>query len=87
MPLRRFLQSVSGTCRHCGQKAGFLRKEHGQCRDLHATGIQEMTQLAAQAAGTAGFNETTLRSTLQAIATRARATEEDISQAIADGWA
>ena len=75
------------TCRYCGQNAGFLRKQHGQCRDLHATGIQEMTQLAAQAAGTSSFNETALRSTLQAIATRARATPEDISQAIADGWA
>ena len=46
-----------------------------------------MTQLAAQAAGTSSFNETALRSTLQAIATRARATPEDISQAIANGWA
>ena len=76
-----------GTCRYCGQNAGFLRKQHGQCRDLHTTGIQEMTQLAAQAASTSSFNETALRSTLQAIATRARATPEDISQAIADGWA
>jgi hypothetical protein len=49
--------------------------------------MNEMTQLAAQAAGTSSFNETALRSTLQAIATRARATPEDISQAIADGWA
>ena len=47
-----------GTCRYCNQNAGFLRRQHGQCRDLHAEGIQEMTQLAAQAAGTAGFNET-----------------------------
>ena len=46
-----------------------------------------MTQLAAQAASTGGFSETALRSTLQAIADRARATETDISQAIADGWA
>ena len=76
-----------GTCRYCGQNAGFLRKQHGQCRDLHATGIQEMTQLAAQAAGTAGFNETALRQTLQAIAKRARTTEEDISQAIVTGFA
>ena len=37
-----------GMCRYCGQNAGFLRKQHGQCRDLHATGIKEMTQLAAQ---------------------------------------
>ena len=76
-----------GTCRYCGQNAGFLRRQHGQCRDLHAAGIQEMTQLAAQAAGTAGFSETALRSTLQAIANRAQATEDDISQAIAAGWA
>ena len=70
-----------GTCRYCGQNAGFLRKQHGQCRELHAKGIKEMTELAALAAGTAGFNETPLRSTLQAIADRARATEDEISQA------
>ena len=75
-----------GTCRYCNQSAGFLRKQHPQCRDLHAEGIREMVQLAAQAAGTASFNETALRNTLQAIASRARATEDDISQAIADGW-
>ena len=75
------------TCRYCNQKASFLRRQHGQCRDLHAAGIQEMTQLAAQAAGTASFNETALRNTLRAIAARARATEDDISQAIAAGWA
>ena len=70
-----------GTCRFSNQNAGFLRRQHSQCRDLRATGIQEMTQLAAQAAGTAGFNETALRSTLRAIANRARATEDDGSGA------
>ena len=62
---------------------GLPRKQHGQCRDLHATVIKEMTELAA---GTRGFNETALRNTLQAIATRARATEDDISGAITSGW-
>ena len=75
------------SCRYCNQNAGFLRKQHSQCRDLHTQGIQEMTELAAQAAGTSSFNETALRNTLQAIATRARATEDDISQAIAAGFA
>ena len=87
MPITRFIQSLSGTCRHCNQSAGFLRRQHGQCRDLHAQGIQEMTQIAAQATDTSSFNETTLRTTLQAIANRAKATETDISQAIADGFA
>ena len=76
-----------GTCRYCNQSAGFLRKQHPHCRDLHSAGIQEMTQLAAQATGTSDFNESALRQTLQATATRAWATEDDISQAIADGWA
>ena len=75
-----------GTCRYCNQSAGFLRKQHGQCRDLHTEGIQEMTQLAAQAAGTSSFNETALRSTLRTIAARARATDDEVSQAIAAGW-
>ena len=48
---------------------------------------QEITELAAQAAGTPGFNETALRSILQAIAQRARATDDDVSKAIANGWA
>ena len=63
------------TCRYCGQNTGFLRNQNSQCRDLHATSIQELTQLSA---GTAGFNETTLLSTLGAIAARARATEDNI---------
>ena len=87
MPITKFLQSLNGTCRHCGHKTGLLQRDHTQCRQTHQAGMNEMTQIAAQAAGTSSFNETALRSTLQAIATRARATPEDISQAIADGWA
>ena len=86
MPITRFLQSLNGTCYHFGQKTGLLQRDHPQCRQTHQAGINEMTQLAAQAAGSASFNETALRTTLQAIATRARATEEDISQAVAAGW-
>ncbi len=87
MPITKLIDSLNGTCRHCGQKTGILQRNHPQCRQTHQSGMNEMTQLAAQAAGTSSFNETALRSTLQAIATRARAAEEDISQAIADGWA
>ena len=88
MVLRKlFSDPPPGTCRYCHQKSGFLSWHHKQCRDLHTTGIQEMTQLAAQAAGTSGFSETALRSTLQDIATRARATPEDISLAIANSFA
>ena len=26
--MNMLLQSLTGTCRYCGQKAGFLRKQH-----------------------------------------------------------
>ena len=85
--INKLLSTFSGTCQHCGQAAGFLKQVHPGCQKVHQDGWNEMTQLAAQAAGTASFNETALRNTLRAIAARARATEDDISQAIAAGWA
>ena len=75
-----------GTCRYCVQNAGFLRKQHSPCRDLHTTGIQEMTQLAAQAASAHTFNEAALRQSLSAIAQRSRATGEDIDRALEEGF-
>ena len=87
MPLLGLIHALNGTCRFCNQSAGFLQKQHRQCRALHAQGMREMTRLAPQAAGTASFNETALRNTLQAIATQAKATDDDISTAIAAGFA
>ena len=85
--MTNLLNALSSTCRHCGKRAGFLKQVHPDCQKAHTEGWDQMVQLAAQAAGTAGFSETALRSTLRAIAARAQATEDDISQAIADGWA
>ena len=51
MPITRFLQSLSGTCRHCSQQTGLLQRTHPECRQTHQDGVQGMTQLAAQAAG------------------------------------
>ena len=75
-----------GTCRYCGQNAGFLRRRHGMGRDLHTAGIQEMVQLAAQAAGAHTFNEAALRQTLEIIAQRSHATGEDIDRALEEGF-
>ena len=64
MPLNKLAQSLTGTCRHCGQKTGILQRIHPECRRTHQAGIQEMTQLATQAAAAHTFNETALRQTL-----------------------
>ena len=86
MPLNKILQSLKGQCRYCGQNAGFLRGQHSPCRDLHASGYQEMVQLAAQAASAHTFNEAALRQTLRAIANRSRATGEDIERGLEEGF-
>ena len=76
-----------GNCRFCGEKAGFLRRQHGQCKDRHQTGIQEMIELAAQSAGTPNFSEAALRQSLDSIAARVHATGADVDGALAAGWA
>ena len=86
MPISRFLRSLNGTCRTCGQQTGFLQRDHPECRQNHQAGIQEMTQLAAQAASAQTFNEAALRQTLGAIAQRSRATQEDIDRALEEGF-
>ena len=75
-----------GICRYCGQNAGLLRKQHGQCSNLHTFGIQEMVGVATQAATTHTLNEATLRQSLAAIANRSHAPDEDIERALEEGW-
>ena len=86
MPLTQLLQSLTGTCRHCSQKAALLQRTHPQCRQTHQAGFQEMTKLAAQAAAAHTFNEAALQQTLSAIAQRSRATGEDIERALEEGF-
>ena len=74
MPISRLLQSLTGTCHHCGKKTGILRRIHPECRQTHQIGFTEMVQLSAQAASAHTFNEAALRQTLEAIAQRSRAT-------------
>ena len=76
MPLSKILQSLRSQCRYCGQQASILQRDHRECRQTHQTGIHEMTQLAAQAAGSHTFNEAALRQTLGAIAQRSWATDQ-----------
>ena len=86
MPLTRFFQPLSGTCRYCGRKAGVLRRSHQECEEAHRTGWQEMVAQATQAATTHSFNEAALRQSLSAIAQRSYATDEDIELALEEGW-
>ena len=39
MPLNKLAQSLTGTCRHCGQKTGILQRIHPECRRTHQAGV------------------------------------------------
>ena len=86
MPPARFLQSLGGTCRYCGQRTGLLQRDHPECRQTHQAGFEEMVQIAAQTASAHTFNEAALRQTLKAIAQRSHATDRDVARALEEGW-
>ena len=50
MSLSNLLKSAAGTCRFCGQKAGVISCEHGQCRRTYDTGFRGMVTLAGDTA-------------------------------------
>ena len=69
-------------CKHCGQKAGFLRRAHSQCKTAHEQGWQEMVAAATQAAAGPTFSQTQLRLDLLDIAKRSFYNGDSINAAI-----
>ena len=86
MPLARFFQPLSSTCRYCGRKASVLRRSHQECEEAHRAGWQEMVSLVTRTATDHSFNESALQQSLSAIAHRSHATDEDIERALEEGW-
>lgn len=52
MPLSNLLRNAAGICRHCGNKAGVLTRDHPECRRTFDDGWDRMVGLAADAACT-----------------------------------
>lgn len=75
-----------GSCKYCGQKAGFLRRSHKDCDNAHRIGRQRMIALVAEAAGKPNFSEAALLSDLETIAAGAFIDNDGIRAAIAEGW-
>ena len=75
-----------GNCKHCGGKAGFLRRKHQECDATYQTGRQQMVALVVEAAGTADFSEPALLGELSAIAGGSFMDEEGVRAALAEGW-
>ena len=75
-----------GDCRLCGEKAGFLRKVHGECESIRANGLEEMTNMAARAVLARGTKEAQLRSDLLVVARRSYVSPNSIDAVIAEAW-
>ena len=75
-----------GNCRHCGQKAGFLRRSHKECDYDHRAGHEQMVEMVVEAAGRPDFNESSLIDNLSIIAGRSYVDHDGIRAAIAEGW-
>ena len=86
MPLSNLIQTLTGTCPHCGQKAGILSREHPECRRTHQAGWNEMVSLAASAAASHTFDEQSLRLSLAEIARRSYGDGATVNQALEQGW-
>ena len=41
-------ESCLGYCKFCGEKAGFMRSQHGECRDVNEAGMTEMKSVTLQ---------------------------------------
>ncbi len=75
-----------GDCKHCGKKAGFLRRVHGECQAARDRGWEEMVAVVEQVAGSLSFSQTQLRLDLLDIAKGSYFDGEGINAAIAEGW-
>lgn len=75
-----------GKCRHCGNKAGFLRRSHRDCDNAYRTGHQQMVALVANAAGQPNFSESALLGDLEEIAADSYIDADGIRVALAEGW-
>ena len=73
-------------CRYCGHPAGWLRRQHRDCRSVYQDGRHRMITLVEQAAGQSNFSEAKLRNDLSAIAQSAYIPDDSIPAIIAAGW-
>ena len=86
MPLSNLIQTLTGTCPVCNQKAGILSREHPECRKTHQAGWNEMVSLASGAARSHEFNPNSLQISLAEIARRSYGDASTVARALEEGW-
>ena len=74
-----------GNCLYCGTSAGFLRKEHAECRQKNEQGRKDMVALAAEAVKS-GKDLDTLRQRLASVAGSSFVPASEIKTALVQEW-
>lgn len=72
-----------GDCRYCGEPAGWLRRSHRQCRELHDAGVEQI----ANAMGAVGLDTREAGEQIAGIAKHHRVRGEAFTKALSGGWA
>ncbi len=75
-----------GSCKYCGEDAGWLRGKHGACQRKHNEGWGRMVAIAAESARAASFDVEFLRERLRAVGDQAFVPADRVDAAIAAGW-
>src|SRR5437867_2716469 len=74
-----------GNCVYCGTSAGFLRKEHSECKQKTEQGRKDMVALAAEAVKS-GKDLDTLRQRLASVAGSSFVPASEIKTALVQEW-
>ena len=74
-----------GTCRLCGQPAGFLRFKHPACTAKHARGLSTLLQLSEEAAK-GGTSVDTLSSRVDALAKESFISRAEVTSSYVRAW-
>ena len=70
-----------GSCRYCGEDAGFLRRQHAVCRHRREAGLGMMAFIA-RAVSDPGSDGVELRSRLEGIAEDSLCDDHDVAQVL-----
>ncbi len=72
-------------CRFCAEDAGFLRRQHGDCRDAFERAYADVSAVAAEAAQSHQFDAGGVRGRIDAFAEQGRMQSEDVRGALSAG--
>ena len=73
-------------CKYCHEAAGFLRRQHGECRESFLAARIQVVEAVSAAMRAPAVDLEALRTTLAEAAKRGRMDDQAVRKAVAEGW-